>query len=119
MFNGKDLIEMKPKEFEETRISKYEESLTNPKNFRIYFDLKEKKIISLTENKKTNVSFDYLDNLILNFFKIKDDEIYNENFESYEEMTINYPKPIKSEFNFDVKKIFFKTDFLLYEQVIF
>lgn len=121
IFNGSELLKLKPIEFENCRFQYFEESISNPKNFYKFFEL----ILSNTENerqkdKKHTIEFEHLENLNLNFFKIKNKEILNERFENFDNFMILEPKNFSvphNDFVYSPLGIFFKAEFLIYEQV--
>jgi hypothetical protein len=122
IYNGKNNLILKPLSFQESRINNFEKSIKNPLNFASYFDLNSDKE-KLDENypnsgkKIKRVEFDYLDNIILCLFKIKEDEIYFSDLNEFENFDMDYHPTKRNEFEFDENGIFFKTDFLIYEQV--
>lgn len=122
IFDGKNYIPLKPLPFEEARMKNFENSIKNPTVFASYFDLndeKEKysKSYHISEKKATKIQFDYLDSLILCLFRIKEDEIYLSDLKEFDNMVIDYHMIKQQDFEFDENGIFFKTDFLIYEQV--
>ena len=115
IFNGSELLSLKPKEFEESRYQHFEESLSNPKNFSTFFNVVDKNAEKL--DKKREISFENIDNLNLVFFRIKNREILRENIENFENFIINPPNSLKKDFSYSPLGVFFKSEFLIYEQV--
>ena len=114
IFNGSELLNLKPKEFESVRFANFNGSVGNPKNFIKFFNLSE---IDKSIPKKNEISFEYIDNFSLSFFKVKNNEIRKEKIETYENFVVIPPNITKSEFSYGTMGIFFKTEFLIYEQV--
>jgi len=117
IFNGSELLNLKPKEFESCRFNNFNDNIANPKNFIKFFNLHENDQSLGQHNKKNEISFEYIDDLNLNFFKFKNKEFINEKVESYENFSIIPPVMTKNDFSYSTQGIFFKTEFLIYEQV--
>lgn len=119
IFTGSNLLSLQPEEFLEIRFNSFEESLSNPKNFYNFFNFNENECSSnlMRIKTKNKFDFDYIGRMPLNLFKFKNSEILKENPALYNDFEIIPPSFHKKEFCFDPYGIFFKTDFLVYEQV--
>lgn len=122
IFDGKNYISLKPLSFEESRMKNFENCIKNPNMFASYFELNEEKVRTnnsycSSEKKIKKIQFDYLDSIILCLFKVKDDEICLSDFKEFENMEIDYHLSKRNDFEFDENGVFFKTEFLVYEQV--
>lgn len=118
-FNGTNLLSIKAEEFHEIRFKNFKESLENPKNFYEFFNFPFEEKNEKKKNEQNEIDFDYFVNLPLNFFVLKNKEITRANCKNYDDYKILPPIFSKKEFSFDPFGIFFKTDFLIYEQVNF
>lgn len=118
-FNGNNLLSIKAEEFHEIRFKNFKESLENPKNFFEFFNFPLEEKNDIKKNEQNEIDFDYFVNLPLNFFVLKNKEITRANCKNYDDYKILPPIFSKKKFSFDPFGIFFKTDFLIYEQVIF